>query len=299
MNMKTMLAAWIGWGPAALLLAFPAFAGVPERTSPADGAVQVYVPGGEFTMGVDDPEAPMADEQRPPHKVRLSPFWMDKYEVTNEQYARFLNALLAENGTNWTDRQAFESVHARVLLEHPLGGLEYNARQRRVTVKPGRNRHPVMPVSWQAATEYADRMGRRLPTEAEWEFAARGTDGRRYPWGNEWHARWTNVGTRAPAAVDAFPKDVSPFGVIGLAGNIREWIQDCYDINFYASSPKNNPVAGPGPGASGSMRVVRGGSFMLTEWDARTTSRYRGIVSDNRPQPGMGIRTVGNADAAN
>ncbi|MDD5705506.1 MAG: SUMF1/EgtB/PvdO family nonheme iron enzyme [Kiritimatiellae bacterium] len=276
-----------------LLCALAANATPPqERVSPKDGAVQILVPGGEFVMGVDDPAAPMADEERPPHPVKLTPFWLDKYEVTNEQYAKFLNMLIAEGGTNWTDRQVFDAAYSRVLMEHSLCGLELNLAQRCVSVKKGQEQFPAMPVSWQAATEYAARMGRRLPTEAEWEYAARGTDGRRYPWGNVWQAKWANVHSGKPSAVDAFPRDVSPFGIVGLGGNAREWVQDYYEIGFYASSPKDNPV---NSGGKGPARVIRGGSYVFTEWDARATSRCRGLVSDHNPQPATGIRTAEDA----
>jgi len=265
----------------------------PERVSPRDGAVQILVPGGEFVMGVDDPEAPMADEQRPPHQVKLSSFWMDKYEVTNEQYAKFLNSLIAEGGAKWQDSEVYGTVYTRVLLEHPLCGLVLDLAQRRVLVKKGQEKFPVMPVSWNSASEYATKMGRRLPTEAEWEYAARNSDGRRYPWGNEWHANWANVNSGKPAAVDAFPKDLSPFGIVGLAGNVREWVQDSYEIGFYASAPKEDPVNNSGKGSS---RVIRGGSYLFTEWDARNTSRMHGVVMDGNPQPAMGIRTAESAE---
>ena len=166
--------------------------------------MQMYVPGGEFIMGVDDPEAPRADEQRPPHPVKLSPFWMDKYEVTNEQFVRFLNQLLAEGGKQWTDRQCYETVYSRVLIEHPLCGLEFDLKHRHVTVKEGKQKFPAMPVPWGTAVEYAAKMGRRLPTEAEWEFAARGTDGRRYPWGNDWNPRYANVHSGKPCGCGRF-----------------------------------------------------------------------------------------------
>jgi formylglycine-generating enzyme required for sulfatase activity len=262
-----------------------------ERISPRDGAVQVLVPGGEFIMGADDPQAPLADEQRPPHPVTLSPFWMDKYEVTNEQFARFLNELLATEGKQWTDRQCFEGIHWRVMIEHPLCGLEFDLAQRLVTVKKGKDNFPVMPVRWAAAAEYAAKVGRRLPTEAEWEYAARGTDGRRYPWGNDWNPKWANVQSKGIVAVDAMPTDRSPFGIIGMAGNVREWVQDFFSMDFYAASPKDNPVnTGNSP-----ERVMRGGSYMFTEWDARTTSRYCGIIHDGI-SPAVGFRTVERAD---
>ncbi|MCC6579030.1 MAG: SUMF1/EgtB/PvdO family nonheme iron enzyme [Phycisphaeraceae bacterium] len=260
-----------------------------QRISPTDGAAQVLIPGGEFFMGADDPEAPLADEQRPSHAVKLSAFWMDQYEVTCEQFARYLNQMLEKNAGQWTDRQCFELVHGYILIEHPQCGLTFDPAKKQVTVKTGKEKFPAMPVAWNAAHQYALSVGRQLPTEAQWEYAACGTDGRRYPWGNDWNPSLANVHTQTVAAVDAFPGDCSPFGVIGLAGNVREWVRDVFSLTWYATSPRQDP-ANLSIGNTWE-RVIRGGSFLFTEWDARATSRYYGTVNDGIA-PAVGFRTV-------
>lgn len=206
----------------------------------------VYVPAGEFTMGSTDRE-----NQKPVHPVYLDGFWIDKFEVTNAQYATCLNAgackALWSNGS-FTRGSGYFGV-------------------------PLFNNYPVLFVGWDGANAYCAWAGKRLPTEAEWEKAARGTDRRTWPWGNTFD--WTLLnsaegGPRDTMAVGSFPSSASPYGAMDMAGNVWEWTADWYDGSYYANSPRNNPK---GPG-SGKFHVMRGGSWTSTAIQTRTTFRF-------------------------
>jgi formylglycine-generating enzyme required for sulfatase activity len=222
--------------------------GVTRADTAEDGAEMVLVPAGEFWMGSTPDEirevcaSALADPtlggdreecesniaaEAPRHRVWLDGFRIDRYEVTNAQYRRFLEVA----GTT-------------------LPPLSWNDAR---TSDPSQ---PVLGVSWTDASAYCERWGKRLPTEAEWEKAARGTDGRRYPWGNQREPveavlSKTNVVT---LPVGSRPADESPYGVRDMAGNAREWVADWYDRGYYARSPARNP---PGP-AQGDEKVLRG-----------------------------------------
>lgn len=223
-------------------------------------------------MGVDDPEMIYEHTERPPHEVVLTRgFWLDKYEVTNSQFAKFLNRHLQK--TKLTEHHKIVMAALGMIdLDHARCGVVLDRAAMRFVAKAGWERLPVMPVKWTGAHHYCVTMGKRLPTEAEWEYSARGTAGLRYPWGNEWHPEWANVATGRPAAVGSRPKDVSPFGVMDLAGNVREWVADKFDAKYYSNCAEKNPLNGAGAWAN-VHRVIRGGGFALTEWDSRTTSR--------------------------
>jgi len=208
----------------------------------------VYVPAGNFTMGSSSGES---DEQ-PVHTVYLSPYYIDKYEVTNSQFAGFLSA---GNGSHY---------YSSMMITQ--SGSTY-------TSQSGYGNHPVVYVNWNGAKAYCEWAGKRLPTEAEWEKAARGTDGRTYPWGeadpsaSPYRANYylgTNGagdGYQETAPVGSFPAGVSPYGAYDMAGNVWEWVADWYNSTYYSSSPSSNPQ---GP-SSGTYRVMRGGS-----WDGTT-----------------------------
>lgn len=183
--------------------------------SAKDGMPLVRVPGGAFTMGSDEGRY----DERPAHRVYVRGFWLDRHEVTNGQFARFVAT----------------SGYA------PRGPWLRGAG-------PGRERRPVRFVTWYDAQAYAEWAGRRLPTEAEWELAARGADGRRYPWGSSWdpaRAR-TNLEVEAgPTDVESFPGGKSPCGAFDLAGNVWEWVRDWYDRYAYAQRAGGPPVRDP------------------------------------------------------
>jgi formylglycine-generating enzyme required for sulfatase activity len=235
--------------------------------STADGMVLSFIPAGEFEMGTTsgNPDA------SPIHTVSLNGFWMDTTEITNQMYAQFLNSQgnQMEGGTNWLNvRKASGQI------------VEKDGSWRS---QPGKENHPIVGVSWYGADTYCQWAGRRLPTEAEWEYAARGTDGRRFPWGNEGlSCNATNFHGcgKGTLAVGSLPKGSSPFGIFDLAGNVSEWVNDRYAGDYYQSSPSFNPT---GP-ANGYYRVVRGGY-----WD----SSYLQIISTRRDWAGADIHESG------
>jgi serine/threonine-protein kinase len=212
----------------------------------------VFIPGGVFRMGSPSAEDPAKPYEVPAHEVIVSPFFIDKYEVTNAAYAAFVKATGHPAPPDWKNGT------------YPVGKANY----------------PVGNVSWEDARAYAAWAGKRLPTEAEWEFAARGTEGRRYPWGNEFN-RWllnsaeTNVGHTEP--VGSFPAGATPEGVFDLAGNVAEWTAS--DDAPYPGSARK-PVPG--------TKIVRGGGFSLPGKYAAATKRTQ-VPPDTR-DPALGFR---------
>lgn len=219
------------------------------QISPADGMVMVYVPEGDFIMGAYDG---YADEQ-PPHTVYLDAYWIDRTEVTNAMYEKCVDA-------GACNRPAYTDSYTR---DFYYGHSAYN-------------NFPVMDVSWHDAQAYCAWTGRRLPTEAEWEKAARGDDERTYPWGNAAPAanllNWNNM-IGDTAAVGSYPAGASPYGALDMAGNLWEWVADWYSDSYYANSPTKNPL---GP-SDGDYRVLRGGSCIRGSGGSlfvRTTNRW-------------------------
>lgn len=212
------------------------------RMREKDGMIEVYIPAGEFIMGSSDGD----DHEKPPHKVILDDFWIDQTPVTNAMFTRFLG----ERGNQAEDRADwYYPEFGRIKQVKGVWRVEDNFEQ-----------HPVVSVSWYGAHAYAQWVGAKLPTEAQWEKAARGTDRRNYPWGNtkpdSTLANYNqNVGTTTP--VGSYPAGSSPYRLLDLAGNAWEWCADWYGGDYYAKSPPRNPQ---GP-ASGKGHVVRGGSW--------------------------------------
>jgi formylglycine-generating enzyme required for sulfatase activity len=214
--------------------------------------------------------------------VTLDAFWIDTYEVTNAQYAAFLNAEgnQEEGGRTWLALAA-ENDYVRI---HERDGVW--------EVDDGYADHPVVTVSWYGARAYAEWVGGRLPTEAEWEKAARGTGGQRYPWGNESPTDdlcnfGRNVGDTTPVGTYS-PQGDSPYGCADMAGNVWEWVHDWYDEDYYVVSPDSNP---PGP-TSGDLRVLRGGSWVSSRRDARCAYRDMYIPAGFSFDPNFGFRVV-------
>lgn len=192
-----------------------------------------YVPGGVFTMGRNEGD----EYERPAREVTVKPFFIDIYEVANEEYAKFVSETNRQPPPTWTNK----------------------------TYPPGESHKPVTGVTWEDARAYAVWAGKRLPTEEEWEFAARGTDGRRYPWGNEWGADLANAdgASRSMSHVGRH-KGVSPFGAFDMVGNAWEWTAS--DMTAYPGGklPKQ-PLSG--------TKVLRGGSYLSNKNQATTTYR--------------------------
>ena len=224
------------------------------------------IPAGEFHMG--DPFNEGAADERPRHTVYLDAFYIDIYEVTNAQYQKFMDAVGYAGPAYWNNSS-------------------YNAPEQ-----------PVVGVSWHDAVAYAEWAGKRLPTEAEWEKAARGgLIGKRYPWGDEAHdaggvyrANYyagdnsAADGYEYAAPVGSFPSN--GYGLYDMAGNVWEWCADGYDSSYYANSPRNNPL---GPG-SGSSRVLRGGSWFDITYHLRVS--YRSYDDPTRTYYYVGFRCV-------
>ena len=221
-----------------------------ERASSVDGMPQVFVPDGTFRMGALDNDA-QKDEQ-PAHAVTLKGFWIDKLEVTNAMY------LLCATSGACEQPQDFKSD----TRESYFNNAEFND-------------FPVIYVTWAQADAYCKWTGRRLPTEAEWERAARGDDFRTYPWGDERpdSSRGNfNYFVGDTTRVGNFPAGASPFGVLDMAGNVAEWVKDYYDSDYYGQGVTMNP---PGPGERSQYfnRVVRGGSYQDAFVDVRLANR--------------------------
>jgi formylglycine-generating enzyme required for sulfatase activity len=191
---------------------------------PRDGAAMVLVPAGPFRMGVPETDFLAEDHEKPERTIELSAFWIDVHPVTNAQFGLFLAAGGYENPA-WWNAEGWD-WKCRQELGQPA--------QRDEAGWDG-NDQPVAGVSWYEADAYARWAGRRLPTDAEWEKAARGSDGRRYPWGDRWpsaaEANFNSmVGRTTP--VGLFPAGMSPFGCHDMAGNVNNWTSDWYWPGF-------------------------------------------------------------------
>jgi formylglycine-generating enzyme required for sulfatase activity len=212
----------------------------------------VVIPAGEFTMG----SLKGHPDERPLHAVYLEAFYIDRYEVTNELYLQFFKSVKGRcEGQVYLDTEA----------ENPDSQIAY--RNGRYVVEAGYEQHPATLVSWYGAQAYCEQQGKRLPTEAEWEKAARGSDGRTYPWGDIVDRTRLNAGGRVgdTTSVGSYPAGTSPYGVYDLAGNVWEWTADWYQA--YPASSYKSPFFGE------KYKVVRGGSWNHPDCDARTTQR--------------------------
>jgi eukaryotic-like serine/threonine-protein kinase len=221
-----------------------------ERVSKADGMPEVYIPEGSFRRGALDADA--QKNEQPDHTVNMKGFWIDKLEVTNGMYMLCVQSGACEPPQN------FKSETRQSYFNNP----EFND-------------FPVVYVTWLQADTYCKWAGRRLPTEAEWERAARGDDYRTYPWGDDRpdSSRGNfNYFVGDTARVGSFPAGASPFGVLDMAGNVTEWMSDFYDANYYSKSVTVNP---PGPVARNEyfVRVIRGGNFQDVFKDVRLAKR--------------------------
>lgn len=312
-------------------------------------AGMVWVPGGEFTMGRDLGGEGVSPYEGPAHKVGVAGFWMDAHEVTNAQFAAFVQATgyvtVAEQKPRFED---FQSVMTREQFDErlgdlPPGGMVFRALPagtRQVQRdqwwayinganwrRPGGEGtsiesamdHPVVLVCWEDAAAYAKWAGKSLPTEAQWEFAARGGDERPFIWGDEptpdtispdrppanlWQGNFPFANTMEDghlrtAPVKSYPPN--PYGLYDLAGNVREWCNDWWDVGYYRYGPRTNP-----PGPIGYLdpaepfterRVVRGGSYLhdgASYAGMRPSWRFGGPVTTAFSD--LGFRCVQNVE---
>jgi eukaryotic-like serine/threonine-protein kinase len=212
-----------------------------------DGMLEIFVPAGSFMMG--DTSSTADSNEKPIHKVTLDAFWIDQTEVTNGMYRACVDAgvcdrpssIKSKSHSNYWDNSAFDN-------------------------------YPVINVTWRDANDYCRWMGARLPSEAEWEFAARGENSFMYPWGNNSPtSSLANYGDNLDdtTSVGSYPDGSSPYGALDMAGNVYEWVNDWYDNDYYEISPSFNP---PGP-TSGSSHVTRGGSYDMSSRYIRTANR--------------------------
>lgn len=254
-----------------------------ERLCAKDGMVQVYVPAGEFLMGSPDDDADGYDDEKPQHIVHLDGYWIDKTPVTNAMFSKFVQetgyvtkAEKEGHAWNWTGSEWKKINGAN--WRHPRGP-QSNLK--------GKDYHPVVSVSWHDAKAYAEWAGRRLPTEAEWEKAAGGTDARKWPWGNYPPTNKLcnfNMKVKDTTPVGTYPVGASPYGALDMAGNVWEWCSDNFDPNYYASSPKVNPLGAK----TYRIKVLRGGSWLNSARDSH--ARYRGAGVANVRDGDRGFR---------
>jgi formylglycine-generating enzyme required for sulfatase activity len=221
-------------------------------TRPTDGAVMVYVPAGEFPMGSypNDPDASSDEKER--HNLSLNAFWIDQTEVTNAQF-----------------RECVAAGHCQ-----PPSGVTIATRDDYYT-NAARQDHPVVHVTWSEASDYAEWVGGRLPTEAEWEYACRGSDGSFFPWGDDvpdedllnYHQTSSSYAQKLKP-VGSYPDGKSWCGALNLAGNVREWTQSLYQIYRYEAMDGRED-----PDKDGN-RAIRGGAFYLDLRDVRCAKRW-------------------------
>jgi len=228
----------------------------------------VLIPAGWFLRGSQDGDRGALPPEKPQRQIYLSEYWIGKYPVTNAQYAIFIEATGRRSPDHW-------------IKGHPPEGQE---------------NHPVVNVSWWDGLAYcrwlAELTGKpyRLPTEAQWEKAARGSDGRTYPWGNDWNSHKCNThegGKRGTTPVGEYtPAGDSPYGCADMAGSVLEWVSDWHREDYYTRSSASNDPFGP---ASGVVRGLRGGSWSSDRQGVRCASRYASNQTTTNSQVGFRV----------
>lgn len=234
----------------------------------ADAEDMVLVPRGEFIMGSNDHQ----DEK--PHNVVLDAYYIDKYEVSNKEYKEFMKATGHAAPAYWDDPRLNEPAQ------------------------------PVVGVNWYDASGFCEWKGKRLPTEAEWERAAKGPDGHaHYPWGHKLDSSKANYGQTVghTTAVDSYPEGVSGYGAYNMAGNVFEWVSDWYDPGYFNVSPAMNPQ-GPATGLNfanqGPVKTLKGGSWLAPASSLHTSHRFWNQPENNSYGVGLGFRCAKAASPA-
>ncbi len=245
------------------------------RIREKDGMVEVCIPAGEFLMGSDESDKVAKDDEKPQRRVYLDDYWIDQTLVTNAMFVCFLN----ERGNQKEDHSNWYYDFFNPIKQNNGVWL----------VETGLEHHPVVGVTWFGARAYANWVGRKLPTEAQWEKAARGTDGRLYPWGNlepnHSLVKYNSISGTTP--VGSYPSGASPYGLLDMAGNVWEWCQDWFDADYYKKGLRKNPLGSK----TGETRVTRGGCWTNMAWSLR--SACRDMVGPNVANLRIGFRCAG------
>lgn len=266
-----------------LLLTLSAFTAISQTQTTAVGShalkTMALVTAGYFVMGSNSGP----DDEKPEHQVFVQSFLIDVLPISNSDFAKFLNARGLKNdlGESFYDD---DDRDARIHRQNALWQADL-----------GYATHPVNEVSWLGARDYCTWLNKRLPTEAEWEKAARGTDGRKYPWGNskpDHNRALFGAAYNASAPVDAFPNGASPYGVLDLSGNQWEWVASAYrPYPYSADDGRENQTLGP-------IRSTRGGGHDSGEDELTTTQRGRNL--SRNPKAGhhnIGFRCASSSDS--
>jgi formylglycine-generating enzyme required for sulfatase activity len=238
------------------------------QVSPIDNMVMVYVPSGKFLMGSLE-EVENGDED-PVHSVYLDAFWIGQTEVTNGIYAKCVNQAICSPPSDY-------SSYSRNNYYNNSQYLDF----------------PVVFMTWDQARTFCEWANKRLPTEAEWEKAARGIQGQKYPWGNTEPTTVLanyNGNMNDTDKVGQYPEGASPYGVLDMSGNVWEWVADWYGQEYYSSSPDDNPQ---GP-TKGDYRVLRGGSWFFDAFSMRSAIRIGWKPND--PRVNIGFRCALSTD---
>jgi formylglycine-generating enzyme required for sulfatase activity len=221
---------------------------LPDSLDPVE---MILIPTGNFLMGSEKAEG--RPDEKPQKTIYLDAYSIDAFEVTNKRYLEF--------------------IHKTGRKEPPNPYSE-----KKLSEEAGIDSMPVVQVTWYDAVDYCRWAGKRLPTEAEWEKAARGVEGAAFPWGEQspgtikvnYEKNWDGIHTLWP--VGSHPETDSPFGVHDMAGNVREWVRDWYAVDYYHTGPTSNPL---GP-REGILKVIKGGSWHSFIGDIRPASRGKG-----------------------
>lgn len=272
----------------------------------------VTIPAGTFTMGTTPNEVAQAvtqclnrdvgqcqaaygEDSYPAHQVTLDAYQIETTEVTLSQYVAFLNYLGPNSHINGCD--GFPC--AAIVNDDERSSITFDAAN--YDIPDVAANYPMYLVTWYGAKKYCETLGRRLPTEAEWERAARGEDGRIYPWGNEWSTALAKTSrpvdeTQSSVPVGSYPLGRSPYGLLDMAGNVAEWVNDWYGATYYSEQAANPALStNPTGPITGIEKVVRGGSWPDVPFFSRSV--HRQSWQPTEPAPWIGFRCAASVQA--